>query len=139
MQFFHYFPREQEDTCGKVVVSQNFEDALKKINTQSPEVETVWVIGGHSVYKVTLVKLLAEFFLISFNSFYSIVHINAAATSYTHSIYFSIFIVLNLMQWFQVALQSEYLHRIYLTKIMKDIECDVFFPSFNTNNFRLVK
>lgn len=74
---------------GKPVVCKSFEDALKKVNTESPEVETVWVIGGHSLYKM--------------------------------------------------ALESEHLHRIYLTKVMKDFECDVFFPSFNMSEFRLVE
>uniref|UniRef100_A0A0P4WIY8 dihydrofolate reductase n=1 Tax=Scylla olivacea TaxID=85551 RepID=A0A0P4WIY8_SCYOL len=81
--------KEQQDSCDKVIFCQNFEDALKAAFSQSSEVETVWVIGGHSLYKM--------------------------------------------------ALQSEHLHRIYLTKIMKEFECDVFFPSFDINHFKLVE
>ncbi|KAK8382346.1 hypothetical protein O3P69_015342 [Scylla paramamosain] len=81
--------KEQQDSCDKVIFCQNFEDALKAATSQSSEVETVWVIGGHSLYKM--------------------------------------------------ALQSEHLHRIYLTKIMKEFECDVFFPSFDINHFKLVE
>ena len=81
--------QEQQGSSGKALFCQSFEDALKKASIQSPEVETVWVIGGHSLYKM--------------------------------------------------ALQSDHLHRIYLTRIMKDLECDVFFPAFVTSEFKLVE
>lgn len=58
---FLAFLREQQDSCGKLTVCQDFEEALKKVSSKSPEVETVWVIGGHSLYKVTAVIFLQEF------------------------------------------------------------------------------
>ena len=80
---------KDQDPSGKAIFCQSFEDALEKARIQSPEVETVWVIGGHSLYKM--------------------------------------------------ALQSDHLHRIYLTRILKKCDCDVFFPSFNINEFKLVE
>nr|XP_053657522.1 dihydrofolate reductase-like [Cherax quadricarinatus] len=67
-------------------VCSSFEDALREVH--SLQAETVWAIGGFSVYKM--------------------------------------------------ALECEQLHRIYLTRILKDFECDTFFPSFDSSKFRLV-
>lgn len=60
---------------------------LNKPETQS-EIDEVWVIGGHSVYKA--------------------------------------------------AMESPHCHRIYLTRIFADIECDTFFPAIDENKFHLV-
>ncbi|KAG0712546.1 hypothetical protein GWK47_018255 [Chionoecetes opilio] len=37
-----------------------------------------------------------------------------------------------------MALESDHLHRIYLTRIMKSFECDAFFPSFDSVKFKLL-
>ena len=63
--------KEQQDSSGKAIFCQEFEDAVEKGKIQSPEAETVWVIGGHSLYKM--------------------------------------------------ALQSDHIHRIYLTRILKKL------------------
>ena len=78
-----------QDVSGKSIFCQGFEDAISAASSQSPEVETVWIIGGNSLYKM--------------------------------------------------ALQSQHLHRIYLTRILKDYDSDVFFPSFDTTEFKLVE
>ncbi|XP_072174316.1 dihydrofolate reductase-like [Diadema setosum] len=36
------------------------------------------------------------------------------------------------------AMESPLCHRIYLTRVMKEIECDTFFPEFDLNRFKLV-
>lgn len=79
--------KESQDVSGKAIFCQRFEDALKAAN--SPEVETVWIIGGNSLYKM--------------------------------------------------ALESENLHRMYITRILKSYDCDVFFPLFDINEFKLVE
>lgn len=40
--------------------------------------------------------------------------------------------------FFQMALESEHLHRIYLTRILKDFECDTFLPLFDPKKFQIV-
>ncbi|XP_072174317.1 dihydrofolate reductase-like [Diadema setosum] len=41
-------------------------------------------------------------------------------------------------QVYKDAMESPYCHRIYLTRVMKEIECDTFFPEFDLNRFKLV-
>ncbi|XP_780421.1 dihydrofolate reductase [Strongylocentrotus purpuratus] len=36
------------------------------------------------------------------------------------------------------GIDSPHCHRIYLTRIMKEIECDTFFPEFDLDRFKLV-
>ena len=36
-------------------------------------------------------------------------------------------------------MESPECHRIYLTRILKDFECDVFFPEVDQSRFKLVK
>jgi len=40
---------------------------------------------------------------------------------------------------YKKALESVNCHRIYLTRILKDFECDVFFPQFDATNFNLIR
>ncbi|XP_047492962.1 dihydrofolate reductase-like isoform X3 [Penaeus chinensis] len=68
-------------------VCASFKEAIDEVHTRT-EVESVWAIGGSSIYKM--------------------------------------------------ALESEHLHRIYLTRILKDFECDTFLPSFDPKKFQIV-
>ena len=40
---------------------------------------------------------------------------------------------------FQMALASPYCHRIYLTQVLADIECDTFLPEFDANVFKKIE
>ena len=39
---------------------------------------------------------------------------------------------------YQEAMDSPRLDKIYITKIMKDYDCDTFFPSINTQHWKLI-
>ncbi|XP_070535606.1 dihydrofolate reductase-like [Ptychodera flava] len=39
---------------------------------------------------------------------------------------------------YRESMESEHCHRIYLTRIMADFDCDTFFPEFDKNVFKLV-
>ncbi|KAK7076961.1 hypothetical protein SK128_008135 [Halocaridina rubra] len=82
-------PKEEFGDVNGSVICKNFEAALDEARARGNEIDTVWVIGGSSVY--------------------------------------------------QLALESEFLHRIYLTRILQSIECDTFLPDIDTENrFKLV-
>ncbi|XP_063591133.1 dihydrofolate reductase-like [Penaeus indicus] len=68
-------------------VCSSFKEAIDKVHSRA-EVESVWAIGGSSIY--------------------------------------------------EMALESDHLHRIYLTRILKDFECDTFLPSFDPKKFQIV-
>ncbi|XP_071515474.1 dihydrofolate reductase isoform X2 [Panulirus ornatus] len=70
------------------IACSSFEEALEA-HHHSSELETIWVIGGSSLYKM--------------------------------------------------ALESEHLHRIYLTRILKNFECDTFLPHIDLTRFKLVE
>lgn len=73
-----------------VLVCSSFESAIKEVQKQplADQIETVWVIGGSSVY--------------------------------------------------QLALASEFCHRVYLTKINKVFDCDTFLPPVDEKIFQRV-
>lgn len=82
--------RQSLDFGNEAIACKSLPHALELI-AESPlkdKVESIWVIGGSSVYKTTM--------------------------------------------------ESENFHRLYLTRIKKDIKCDTFFPPI-PNNFVLTK
>ncbi|XP_042870388.1 dihydrofolate reductase-like [Penaeus japonicus] len=69
-------------------VCGSFKEGIQELQNRTDEVESVWAIGGSSIY--------------------------------------------------EIALESEHLHRIYLTRILKNFECDTFLPSFDPKKFQIV-
>nr|XP_027213456.1 dihydrofolate reductase-like isoform X2 [Penaeus vannamei] len=69
-------------------VCASFKEAIDEVQSRTDEVESLWAIGGSSIY--------------------------------------------------EMALESEHLHRIYLTRILKDFECDTFLPLFDPKKFQIV-
>ncbi len=39
----------------------------------------------------------------------------------------------------QMAIESSLIHRIYLTKLVQEFDCDIFFPEFDKSQYKLVK
>ncbi|XP_069167867.1 dihydrofolate reductase isoform X2 [Procambarus clarkii] len=74
--------------AGSITCS-SFEEALQEALTSDLQVETIWAIGGSSIYKM--------------------------------------------------AMESDHLHRVYLTQVLKNFECDTFLPSFDSSKFKLVE
>lgn len=74
---------------SSVIVAKSLNEALSKL--QEPEladqIENIWIVGGHSVYKE--------------------------------------------------AMESPLCHKIYLTRIMAEFECDAFFPRLTDNFTRI--
>ena len=81
-------PKEYFGDTKDSLIVQSFQAAVEAAKAREDEVETVWVIGGSSLY--------------------------------------------------QMALESEYINRVYLTRILASIECDTFLPSMASGKFRLV-
>ncbi|KAG7176037.1 Viral dihydrofolate reductase-like [Homarus americanus] len=71
------------------ICCSNFDEALSKAKDRSKQIETVWAIGGSSIY--------------------------------------------------EMALESKHLHRIYLTRILKDFTCDTVLPYFDISTFTRVQ
>lgn len=75
----------------EVILCQSLNESLNLLN--GPEyndtIETIWIVGGSSVYKE--------------------------------------------------AMESEYCHRLYITRIKSEFECDTFFPAIDENLFKLVE
>lgn len=39
----------------------------------------------------------------------------------------------------QAALESEYIHRLYITRVLHEYDCDTFFPEFDQQQFKSVE
>ena len=70
------------------IACSSFEEAMQEAEKRSDELDTVWAIGGSSIY--------------------------------------------------QMAFESRHLHRVYLTKILKNFECDTFLPPFDSEKLKPV-
>ncbi|KAK3871137.1 hypothetical protein Pcinc_023699 [Petrolisthes cinctipes] len=68
------------------IACDTFDSAIQEALQREGKVETVWVIGGYSIYKA--------------------------------------------------ALESEYIHRLYITRVLREYDCDTFFPEFDHHKFK---
>ncbi|XP_066955476.1 dihydrofolate reductase isoform X1 [Macrobrachium rosenbergii] len=81
-------PKEYFGDTNGSIICQSFEAALEEACSQDDKLETIWVIGGSSLY--------------------------------------------------EMALTSEKLHRVYVTRILATIACDTFLPPLDLEKFKLV-
>ena len=109
------------------------------------QVESVFIIGGSSVYKVCVLICCNQFYICLLLTFSS----NISGLCPTNIILTKIFFVKNLWCLFiiiyilyfviQDALESLNPCRIYLTRVLADFECDTFLPKIDTSKFREIE
>lgn len=113
----------------------SFSGALSRLSSAplDEQIESVHVLGGAGVYRVGSVPLspLPPLPPLLSHSLYLFFSSSKNISSLTHTL----FLFLSLPQ---EALDSPFCDRLYITKVEQDFECDVFWPGFNEDQYKLI-
>ena len=125
------------DAPENVLLCTDLQKALEVLSKPpyDQSIEHVYITGGYGVYKVTIylysfkTVVPPELFLGGFNNLwcYILAHKKTCELN------------ANLLSQFQEAMSMPNLHRIYLTEVHMDVECDAFYPEFDEEDFNIVR